>query len=85
LHDLAQRKCKVYAMTDTTTTPTRYIRPKEAAARTGYTVGHLWRMEREGQFPQRVRLGEKAVGYLESEVQQWLETRVRVGRSRIRA
>jgi prophage regulatory protein len=71
-------------MSDTTTTITRYIRPKEAAARTGYTVGHLWRMERDGQFPQRVRLGERAVGYLESEVQDWLESRIRVTRGRIR-
>jgi prophage regulatory protein len=71
-------------MSDTTATNIRYIRPREAASRTGYSVGHLWRMERDGQFPQRVRLGERAVGYLESEIQHWLESRIRVTRGRVR-
>jgi prophage regulatory protein len=58
---------------------TRFIRPREAAARTGYTIGHLWRMEQKGTFPRRVRLGDNAVGYVESEVQDWIESRVRGG------
>jgi predicted DNA-binding transcriptional regulator AlpA len=32
------------------------IPPKEAARRTGFTRVHLWRLEKMGRFPSRVRL-----------------------------
>jgi prophage regulatory protein len=35
----------------------------------------LWRMERRGDFPQRVQISPGRVGWLESEVNAWLEQR----------
>jgi|HubBroStandDraft_4_1064222.scaffolds.fasta_scaffold925965_1 prophage regulatory protein len=35
----------------------------------------LWRWEREGDFPKRIKLGGRASGYLRSEVEQWLRDR----------
>jgi predicted DNA-binding transcriptional regulator AlpA len=32
------------------------IPPKEAARRVGFTRVHLWRLEKQGKFPSRVRL-----------------------------
>jgi predicted DNA-binding transcriptional regulator AlpA len=58
-----------------------YIRPKEAARRTGLSIVTLWRYERDGRFPPRVQLGEYAVGYDEEAVEAWIKSRVRaVGR-----
>lgn len=37
----------------------------------------IWRMERENQFPQRVRLGTKAMGWKEAEIESWLAQRPR--------
>jgi len=59
----------------------RIIRLKETSARTGYSLSQLWRLERAGNFPTRVRLSERSVGHYEDEVDRWIHDRVRgVGR-----
>lgn len=35
----------------------------------------IWRLEKSGQFPKRVRLGQNSVGWLKDEVDNWLESR----------
>nr|ART37181.1 D478 [uncultured bacterium] len=35
----------------------------------------------KGQFPRRVKIGVRAVGWLESEVTAWLESRVAASRT----
>ena len=37
----------------------------------------LWRYERHGLFPSRLRLGPNRVGWLQSEVEDWLRARPR--------
>ena len=44
-----------------------------------YSYAHIDRLEKAGQFPKRVRLSRHRtgrVGWLETEVQTWLETRL---------
>ena len=44
-----------------------------------YSGTHIQRLENAGQFPKRVRLGNgprSRVGWIESEVQDWLQKRV---------
>jgi prophage regulatory protein len=41
-----------------------------------YSASHIWRLERLGQFPQRVRLGGNRVAWLESEVNSWVESKL---------
>ena len=41
-----------------------------------YSKVHLWRLEREGKFPRRVRLGERRHGWLESEIDDWVLERM---------
>jgi len=36
----------------------------------------IYQLQAERHFPQRIKLGERAVGWLESEVQAWLDTRI---------
>ena len=33
----------------------------------------VYRLEREGKFPQRIQLGGNSVGWIESEVQGWIK------------
>ena len=54
----------------------RIIRRHELTRRVGYCLGHIYRLERKGLFPARVRLGPRAVGWLEAEVEGWLRERV---------
>jgi prophage regulatory protein len=38
---------------------------------------HLSRLEATGQFPARIQLGECSVGWIESEVDEWIRSRPR--------
>lgn len=40
-----------------------------------------WRLEKEGKFPKRRQISAKAVGWLQSEVEAWIESRKVVGGS----
>ena len=42
----------------------------------GYTT--CWRLEKAGQFPARVRLSVGRVGWLLSEIQDWIANRSRL-------
>ena len=41
-----------------------------------YSSQHIARLEAAGQFPKRVRLGANRVGWVESEVLDWLQERI---------
>ncbi len=40
----------------------------------------IYRMQAEKRFPQRIKLSERAVGWLEREVQEWLAQRIKNSR-----
>ena len=57
--------------------------PNECALRlpqvckiTGLRRSMIYRMQAEKRFPQRIKLSERAVGWLEREVQEWLAQRI---------
>ena len=58
----------------------RAIRLKQVCQLTGLGRSMIYQMQAEGRFPQRIKLGERAVGWLESEVRDWLATRVDASR-----
>jgi hypothetical protein len=37
---------------------------------------HLQRLEKLGRFPKRVRVGENTVGWIEAEIDQYLQERI---------
>jgi len=41
----------------------------------GYTRRHLYTLESENKFPRRVALGENRVGWIESEIDDWIRER----------
>jgi prophage regulatory protein len=41
-----------------------------------YSPQHIARLEKAGQFPQRVQLGPCRVGWVEDEVLDWLQSRL---------
>ncbi|MCG3267132.1 AlpA family transcriptional regulator [Yoonia sp. I 8.24] len=41
-----------------------------------YSPQHIARLEAAGAFPKRVKLGHNRVGWLEGEVQDWIQRRV---------
>jgi prophage regulatory protein len=55
----------------------RILRGPDIEQQTGYTLRTIRNMERDGKFPKRFKLNPdgRAVGWLESEVRDWLEAR----------
>jgi prophage regulatory protein len=57
----------------------RIIRRRQVQEITGLKKSAIYAMEKEG-FPKRVKLGVKAVGWVESEVADWVDGRVKASR-----
>jgi prophage regulatory protein len=53
----------------------RVLRTPETQARTGLGRTTIWRMEKAGQFPRRRQIGNGIVGWLESEVDEFIRSR----------
>jgi prophage regulatory protein len=53
------------------------LRTSEVIRLTGLSRTTLLRLERQGKFPTRIRLGLNSVGWREEEVRNWVETRPR--------
>lgn len=55
--------------------PGRILRKPAVLERVGLSASTLWRLERAGAFPKSVRLSPNAVGWRESDVNQWIDER----------
>jgi prophage regulatory protein len=54
------------------------IRKRRVLERTGFSDTTIWRLEKAGSFPKRLRLTEAgAVGWYEDEVDDWIRSRLR--------
>jgi len=58
----------------------RALRLRQVSQLTGLGRSMIYQMQAEGRFPQRIKLGERAVGWLESEVRGWLATQIETSR-----
>lgn len=55
----------------------RIIRLPDVITKTGLGKTTIYQMENGGKFPKSVSLGAKAVGWIEAEVDRWIEARMR--------
>lgn len=55
----------------------RTLRLPQVLEMTALSRTTIWRMERKGTFPARLRLGEASVGWDEAEIVAWLTSRPR--------
>lgn len=51
------------------------IRPKELADLLSVSTVTVWRMEKRGELPRRKKISARTVGWLESDIKEWLENR----------
>lgn len=54
----------------------RILRIKEVIARTGLSRGGIYARMAGDEFPKSISLGNRAVGWVESEIQQWIDDRI---------
>lgn len=53
----------------------KLLSKKQLREKVLYSPAHIARLEAARQFPQRVRLGPGRVGWIEQEVEDWLQER----------
>jgi prophage regulatory protein len=61
--------------------PQRLLRLRDVCRATGLCRSMIYKMQSEDKFPRRVKIGVRAVGWLEDEVAQWLTDRVASSRA----
>ena len=56
--------------------PIRVVRLREVMTRTRLSRSTIYVMMAEGRFPRPVPLGDRSVGWIESELEDWLRDRI---------
>ncbi|MFT4435322.1 MULTISPECIES: helix-turn-helix transcriptional regulator [Caballeronia] len=64
----------------TTQTPARILRIQSVSEMTGMAIPTIYLNARLGTFPKQIKLGPRAAGWIASEVQAWIDERVRASR-----
>ena len=59
---------------------TSILRLPAVKGRTGLSRSTIYLRVAEGSFPRAISLGGRAVGWVESEIQQWLEEKIEASR-----
>lgn len=59
---------------------TNILRLPEVKARTGLSRSTIYFRIAEGSFPKSVSLGARAVGWIDEEIQQWIDDRINKSR-----
>ena len=62
--------------------PIRIVRLPAVQARTGLAQSTIYVRVADGSFPQPIRLGARAVGWIESEVDAWIREQIAASRGR---
>jgi prophage regulatory protein len=61
------------------------LRLPDVKTRTGLSRSTIYLRVSEGTFPEPIKLGDRAVGWIESEVEEWLQQLIEASRARFRA
>lgn len=59
------------------------IRLPEVQRRTGYSKAWIYRLISQKRFPDSVKIGVRAIAFVESEIDEWIELRIQESRSGI--
>ncbi len=66
----------------TNQTNTRILRLENVKTRTGLSRSSIYALIKEHRFPENISLGARSVGWLEREIEDWIESRVQASRNR---
>ncbi|MBG0576298.1 helix-turn-helix transcriptional regulator [Enterobacter ludwigii] len=57
------------------------IRLPEVQRRTGYSKAWIYRLMAEQRFPSSIKIGSRAIAFIESEIDEWINERIESSRS----
>ncbi|WP_172728148.1 helix-turn-helix transcriptional regulator [Kluyvera cryocrescens] len=52
------------------------IRFDEVQKRTGYSKAWIYRLLKQKRFPQSVKIGSRAIAFIEKEIDEWINQRI---------
>ena len=58
------------------------LRLKDVIAMTGLSRSTIYLRMEQDKFPQQINLGSRAVGWISSEIKEWIEERIKESRLR---
>lgn len=59
------------------------IRLPEVQRRTGYSKAWIYRLLKDGKFPASIKIGSRAIAFIESEVDEWVAQRIAESRGQV--
>lgn len=59
----------------------KLIRLSEVKNKTGYSKSWIYKLIRLRQFPQPIKIGSRAVAFIEGEIDEWIEVLISKSRS----
>ncbi|MFA7905663.1 helix-turn-helix transcriptional regulator [Enterobacter cloacae] len=62
---------------------TRLIRLPEVLNRTGYGKAWIYHLINQNLFPAPIKIGSRAVAFIESEVEEWIQLAIKNSRSNV--
>jgi len=54
-----------------------FLRLRDVEARTGLRRSHIYSLAARGEFPKPLKLGDRASGWVEAEIAEWVRDRIR--------
>ena len=55
----------------------RYIRLPELQKKVPFSRATFWRLEKDGLFPKRIKIGKKSVAWLVSDIDDWISQKAK--------
>lgn len=59
------------------------IRLSEVQRRTGHSKAWLYRLMSQGKFPSSVKIGSRAIAFVEREIDDWINQRIEESRKEV--
>ncbi|HHU6394822.1 helix-turn-helix transcriptional regulator [Klebsiella pneumoniae] len=61
----------------------RLIRLQEVLNRTGLCKAWIYRLISRNEFPAQVKLGGRAIAFLESDIDKWIDEKISLSRNKV--
>jgi len=65
--------------------PKTFLRLKEVSRRTTYSRTRIYELIQDGKFPAPIHLGLRAIAWLESDIDAWMDERIAATKKRASA
>lgn len=59
------------------------VRLCEVKRRTGYSKAWIYRLMSQGKFPSSIKIGTRAIAFVESEIDDWINQRIEESRKEV--